>query len=173
MSSMWEYRGQIRPPFADRPQAGQESVWDYPRPPRLESLTGTVEVFTNDTLMARSAGTLRVLETASPPTIYMPQQDIDMSLLTDVEGSSFCEWKGSASYWKLVDDPADIPVAWSYREPFPAFVKIRDFLCFYPGRIACYIDGERVQAQPGKFYGGWITTAITGPFKGDPGSGHW
>ena len=98
---MWEYRGEIRPPFADRPQAGQESVWDYPRPPRLESFSGTVEVFTNDTLMARSAGTLRVLETASPPTIYMPQQDIDMSLLTDAEGSSFCEWKGSASYWKL------------------------------------------------------------------------
>lgn len=173
MPSMWEYRGQKRPPFADRPQAGQESVWDYPRPPGVESFSGTVEVFANDTLMARSVDTLRVLETASPPTIYIPQKDIEMSLLADAAGNSFCEWKGSASYWKQVNDPAGIALAWSYREPFPAFVKIRDFLCFYPGRTACYIDGERVQTQPGGFYGGWITAAIAGPIKGDPGTGHW
>ncbi len=170
---MWEYRGQKRPPFADQPQAGQESVWDYPRPPRLEPFSATVEVFANDTVVARSVNTLRVLETASPPTIYIPPQDIDMSLLSHAAGSSFCEWKGSASYWKLVNDPAGIPVAWSYKQPFPAFEKIRNYLCFYPARIACYVDGERVQAQPGEFYGGWITAAIAGPFKGEPGSGHW
>lgn len=170
---MWEYRGQKRPSFAEQPQAGQESVWDYPRPPKLEPFSATVEVFADDTLVARSVNTLRVLETASPPTVYIPPQDIDMSLLDRAAGNSFCEWKGSASYWKLVNDPAGIPVAWSYREPFSAFEKIRDYLCFYPARIACYIDGERVQGQPGEFYGGWITTAIVGPFKGDPGSGHW
>ena len=81
--------------------------------------------------------------------------------------------EGSASYWQLVDDPGGMPVAWSYSNPFPAFEKIRDYLCFYPARIACYVDGERVQAQTGEFYGGWITEAIVGPFKGDPGSGHW
>jgi uncharacterized protein (DUF427 family) len=170
---MWEYRGQKRPPFAKQPKAGQESVWDYPRPPKLEPYSATVEVFANDTVVARSLNTVRVLETASPPTIYIPPQDIDMSLLSRAAGSSFCEWKGSASYWKLVNDPAAIPVAWSYRQPFPAFEKIRNHLCFYPARIACYVDGERVQAQPGEFYGGWITAAIAGPFKGDPGSGHW
>ena len=170
---MWDYRGQKRPPFADLTQAGQESVWDYPRPPKLKPFSGTVEVFANDTLLARSADTLRVLETASPPTIYIPPQDIDMSLLTRAAGNTFCEWKGSASYWKQVNDPEGIAVAWSYREPFPAFAKIRDYLCFYPGRIACYIDGERVQPQPGEFYSGWITAAIAGPFKGEPGSGHW
>jgi uncharacterized protein (DUF427 family) len=170
---MWQYRGQKRPPFADQPQAGQESVWDYPRPPKLEPFSATVEVIANDTLVARSVDTLRVLETASPPTVYIPPQDIDMSLLSRTAGSSFCEWKGSASYWKLVHDAAGIPVAWSYNEPFPAFEKIRDYLCFYPARIACYVNGERVQAQPGEFYGGWITAAIVGPFKGEPGSGHW
>ena len=159
---MWEYRGQKRPPFAVQPQPGQESVWDYPRPPKLETYAGTVEVFTNDTLVARSVDTLRVLETASPPTIYIPPQDINMALLTHAAGKSFCEWKGSASYWKLANDPAGIAVAWSYREPFPAFGMIRDYLCFYPGRIACYIDSERVQPQPGEFYGGWITAAIEG-----------
>lgn len=170
---MWEYRGQKRPYFADTAGAGQESVWDYPRPPCLEHYSATVEVFANDTLIARSVDTLRVLETASPPTVYIPQQDIDMALLGDAEGTSFCEWKGNASYWKLANDPAHIAVAWSYREPFPAFAKLRDYLCFYPARIACYIDGERVQPQPGKFYGGWVTAAICGPFKGEPGSGHW
>ena len=170
---MWVYRGQIRPPFAERPQGGQESVWDYPRPPRLESFTATVEVFANGTLIAHSVDTLRVLETASPPTVYIPQQDIVMSLLSEAEGNSFCEWKGSASYWKLDNDAADIAVAWSYREPFPAFTSLRDYLCFYPGRIACYIDGERVKPQPGKFYGGWITAAISGPFKGNPSTGYW
>jgi uncharacterized protein (DUF427 family) len=170
---MWEYRGQKRPAFADQPQAGQESVWDYPRPPRIAAFTAAVEVFTNDTPVARSVDTLRVLETASPPTIYIPPQDVDMALLTHAVGNTFCEWKGSASYWQLADDPAGMPVAWSYSDPFPAFEKIRDYLCFYPARIACYIDGERVQAQAGEFYGGWITDAIVGPFKGDPGSGHW
>ena len=170
---MWEYRGQKRPYFADAAGAGQESVWDYPRPPSLEHYTATVEVFAKDTLVARSVDTLRVLETASPPTVYIPQQDIDMALLREAKGTSFCEWKGSASYWKLDNDPAHIAVAWSYREPFPAFAKLRDYLCFYPGRIACYIDGERVQPQPGKFYGGWVTAAICGPFKGGPGTGHW
>ena len=170
---MWEYRGQKRPYFADTAGAGQESVWDYPRPPCLEHYSATVEVFANDTLIARSVDTLRVLETASPPTVYIPQQDIDMALLGEAEGTSFCEWKGNASYWKLANDPAHIAVAWSYREPFPAFAKLRDYLCFYPARIACYIDGERVLPQPGKFYGGWVTAAICGPFKGGPGSGHW
>ena len=170
---MWEYRGQKRPTFAERPEAGQESVWDYPRPPKLAPYPATVEVFSNDTCIARSVDTLRVLETASPPTIYLPLEDIDMSLLTDAAGNSFCEWKGSASYWKLVNDPVGIAVAWSYRDPFSAFVKIRDFLCFYPGRIACFIDGERVQAQPGGYYGGWVTAAIAGPFKGEPGTSHW
>jgi uncharacterized protein (DUF427 family) len=170
---MWEFNGKKRPPFADSPQAGQESVWDYPRPPMLEPFSATVEVYAGDTLVARSVNTLRVLETASPPTIYIPPQDIDMSQISSTAGNSFCEWKGSACYWKLVNDATGIPVAWSYRDPFPAFAKIRDYLCFYPGRIACYIDGERVQAQRGKFYGGWITAAISGPFKGEPGTGHW
>ena len=173
MSLMWQHTGQKRPPFADKLQAGQESVWDYPRPPMIEPFSATVEVIDNDTLVARSVDTLRVLETASPPTIYIPPQDIDMALLADAGGSSFCEWKGRASYSKLVNDSAGTPVAWCYREPFPAFARIRDYLCFYPGRIACYIDGERVQPQPGKFYGGWVTAAIAGPFKGEPGTGHW
>jgi uncharacterized protein (DUF427 family) len=170
---MWKYDGQQRPAFADPPGLGQESVWDYPRPPAIEPCTLKVDVFAGDTPVASSTATLRVLETASPPTVYLPPQDVDMSLLAETAGSSFCEWKGRASYFKLVDDPTGTPVAWTYREPFPAFAQISGYLCFYPGRIACYIDGERVQGQSGDFYGGWITSTIVGPFKGEAGTGHW
>jgi hypothetical protein len=96
-----------------------------------------------------------------------------MSRFATVPGQSFCEWKGRAVYWKLLNDPDDIAIAWSYPDPFPEFDKLRGHLCFYPGRIACFIDGERVLPQPGEFYGGWVTSNIVGPFKGEPGTGHW
>ena len=170
---MWEYQGQKRPPFAEQEQAGQESVWDYPRPPKLEAQNCVVEVFNDDILLAHSVETIRVLETASPLTVYIPEKDIEMSRFATVPGQSFCEWKGRAVYWKLLNDPDDIAIAWSYPDPFPEFDKLRGHLCFYPGRIACFIDGERVLPQPGKFYGGWVTSNIVGPFKGEPGTGHW
>jgi uncharacterized protein (DUF427 family) len=170
---MWQYTGQERPPFADEPGPGQESVWDYPRPPALVRSEKEVIVTAGDEVLARSSRCLRVLETASPPTWYIPEDDVNRALLVASPGSSFCEWKGAASYWALAARPGDDPVAWSYPEPGARFADLRNAYGFYPGRVDCFVDGERVRPQPGYFYGGWITDELTGPWKGDPGTGHW
>ncbi len=170
---MWKYRGQKRPPFAEEPVAGQESVWDYPRPPHIVACNRLVEVRHDDNVIARSVETLRVLETASPPSYYVPRKDIDWARLVNTCQRSICEWKGEASYLALADEPGKFPVAWLYRDPLPAFEMLREHISFYPGRVACFIDGERVRPQHSEFYGGWITCEIVGPFKGDPGTGGW
>jgi len=169
---MWNFTGEKRPDFAIEPGPGQESVWDYPRPPALIDCTLTVEVKTSDELIARSSRAKRVLETASPPTLYIPPEDIDFETLVQVPGSSFCEWKGAAEYWGLADDPVPA-IGWSYPNPSPAFSVLANWLCFYPARVACMLDGERVRPQEGGFYGGWVTDNIVGPWKGGPNTGHW
>ena len=171
--AMWNFRGQSRPSFALEPGAGQESVWDYPRPPRIEPDARLIEVKQAGVLLASSAGNFRVLETASPPTYYLPPDAVRCKLLRRTPGASFCEWKGAATYWALADAPEMPPVGWSYDTPSAAFECIRGYLAFYPARVECYLAGERVLAQAGGFYGGWITAAIVGPFKGDPGTAGW
>ena len=155
------------------PQPGQESVWDYPRPPRLESTSKLVEVFFNGHKIADSRRAKRVLETSHPPTFYIPAEDVDWTYLVQSAHRTVCEFKGMARYHNLVDgDRESLDAAWSYPDPVPEFESIRDYLAFYPSRVeACYVDGERVEAQEGDFYGGWITREIVGPFKG--GSGTW
>jgi len=171
---MWQFTGQERPDFAIEPGPGQESVWDYPRPPALVASPATVSVRTGQHLLAETTAAKRVLETASPPTYYLPPEALTPGSLVAVPGTTtFCEWKGAASYWALASDPAGQPVAWSYPEPTPAFAEIRDWLCFYPNRVECYVGKERVRAQEGGFYGGWVTDSIVGPYKGEPGHGHW
>jgi uncharacterized protein (DUF427 family) len=170
---MWSYRGQRRPDFADTPGPGQESVWDYPRPPDVVADTRTVEVLHEGTCLARSVRTRRVRETASPPTFYLPPEDVWQSQLVPVAGSTFCEWKGDARYFALAADPTAPPVAWSYPSPDPRFAAIAGWFAFYPARVECRVDGERVRPQGGGFYGGWVTREIVGPWKGEPGSGGW
>ncbi len=167
----WQYDGSLRPPFAEPPGPGCESVWDYPRPPRLAADTRLVEVRDGERLLVSTRRAVRVLETASPPTFYLPPEDLMPGLLVPAPGSSYCEWKGRARYWALVDGGE--PVAWTYDKPTPAFAAIRGWLSFYPARVACHVDGERVRPQPGGFYGGWLTSEIVGPVKGEPGTGHW
>lgn len=169
----WKYYGQERPPFAEIPKKGQESVWDYPRPPRLEIDHREVLVKYHSTLIARTHRAIRILETASPPTYYIPPSDVIWEELEPHPGLSFCEWKGSASYWSLRSSDVKEPTAWSYCHPSDAFADIANYVCFYAGKVACYIDGERVKPQSGRFYGGWITNALTGPFKGEPGTESW
>ena len=161
-----------RPDFAVEPGPGQESVWDYPRPPAIMRCSELVEVRHGETVIARTEQSYRVLETASPPTFYLSPEDVDWDQLVETAGSSVCEWKGSAVYRALAGAP-DMPVAWSYPRPRASFAKLKDYVSFYPGRVACFVAGERVQPQPGRFYGGWITADVVGPFKGEPGTGHW
>ena len=170
---MWEFSGGRRPDFAATPSPGQESVWDYPRPPALVRDDREVTVMANGAELARSRRCFRVLETASPPTWYVPAQDVAQQQLLAAPGSSFCEWKGAAIYWCLAANPTSEPVAWSYPEPARAFAELAGAYAFYPGRVECFVDGERVRPQPGHFYGGWVTDDIAGPWKGEPGTGHW
>lgn len=154
---------------------GQESVWDYPRPPRLESVSSHIAVDFSGIRIAESTETFRVLETSHPPVYYLPPKSIRMDLLRREQRTTFCEWKGSAKYWSIVSGDRIVPfAAWSYESPSSDFQPIRGYLAFYPGKVdACYLNGELVTAQPGDFYGGWITSAVTGPFKGDPGTRGW
>jgi uncharacterized protein (DUF427 family) len=171
---VWEYRGQKRPSFAIEPGPGQESVWDYPRPPALKRDGRRVEVRFADVIVADSCRTYRVLETASPPTFYIPPEDVHVELLTPLAGASFCEWKGTARYWSLsAEGSSGEAVGWSYPQPTEPFSQIAGYFSFYPARVECYVGGERVRPQGGGFYGGWVTREIVGPFKGEPGTGSW
>ena len=170
----WKYRGQERPPFALPTAEGEESVWDYPRPPRLEPSPKRVEVKAGATSIAVSDRALRLLETASPPTYYLPLDDVSLDLLEPSPGGSACEWKGLCSYWSVRAGNTWVhQAAWSYPDPLPGYEGLQQYLSFYPGRVECFVDGERVQPQPGEFYGGWVTSRIVGPVKGEPGTGHW
>lgn len=170
----WRWFGQERPPFAEEPHPGQESVWDYPRPPRIAEDAREVVVCIGDLELARTRRARRVLETASPPTFYLPPEDVRMEVLHPLAGRSHCEWKGSARYWGLGAAGAHRgAIGWSYPEPSAAFAALCDWLSFYPALCECTVDGERVRPQPGGFYGGWLTSEIAGPVKGTPGTGGW
>jgi uncharacterized protein (DUF427 family) len=170
----WRFGGQQRPSFAVTPQSGQESVWDYPRPPRPMRDHREVTVKAGDIEVAHTRGSYRVLETASPPTFYLPADDVHSELLERASGRSWCEWKGEATYWAVVTSKGRRDAAgWSYADPLPAFEVIRGFFSFYPERVECYVDAVRVQPQPGPFYGGWMTPELVGPVKGEPGSESW
>jgi uncharacterized protein (DUF427 family) len=158
------------------PGPGQESVWDYPRPPRVESCRRLVTVRFAGREVARSERALRVLETAGAPAIYVPAADVDLDLLRPSGGhGTWCEWKGSARYYDLVaGDEVSERAAWTYPTPTPAFTALAGHYSFYPARTqACYLDDELVSPQPGGFYGGWVTADIVGPIKGEPGSLLW
>jgi uncharacterized protein (DUF427 family) len=173
-SNRWQYRGDTRPAFAPEPGPGQESVWDYPRPPVIVADSRLIQVRLNGVLVAETRAAKRVLETASPPTFYLPPAAVQHDCLRPEADTSYCEWKGRARYFGVCAGGGCAKhAAWSYPSPHQTFLEIRDYLAFYPDRLECYVDGERVRAQAGGFYGGWITAEIVGPFKGEPGSAGW
>ncbi len=157
------------------PKAGQESVWDYPRPPKLELTSKHLKIIFNGEVVAETNRALRVLETSHPPVYYFPPEDVRMDFLTRASGSSFCEWKGSAGYYDLrVGDKSVANAGWFYANPTKAFAAIENYIAFYPSKMdACYLNDEPVESQAGDFYGGWITKEIVGPFKGGAGTWGW
>jgi uncharacterized protein (DUF427 family) len=167
-------------PFSTRPEPiapgpGQESVWDYPRPPLLEPVTARLIVVLGGETIADTTLGLRVLETSHPPNYYIPPDDIAARALERTSGGSFCEFKGAAHYYTVRGgDRVEPEAAWAYDAPNAPFEPISGYVAFYAGRMdACFVDGELVTPQPGGFYGGWITSAVVGPFKGGPGSRGW
>ena len=157
------------------PVEGQESVWDYPRPPRVEKTSKTLKVIFNGEVIAETNDGYRVLETSHPPTYYIPQKDINMDYLEGTSRRTFCEFKGAASYWTVtVGEKSVSNAGWSYQNPAKGYEAIKGYICFYASKMdVCYVDGEEVQAQEGDFYGSWITSDIVGPFKGGPGTRGW
>lgn len=156
-------------------EPGQESVWAYPRPPRLEPSVQRVQVFFDGHLLIDTRRALRMLETSHPPTYYLPLADFDSNCLRPSDRRSFCEWKGRAEYFDLVHgDRREDAAAWTYPAPTAAYAALAGHLALYPGRMdRCLVDGETVIPQPGGFYGGWITGSVRGPFKGEPGTEFW
>jgi uncharacterized protein (DUF427 family) len=171
---VWVYTGVQRPPFAETPGAGQESVWDYPRPPKLVADPRRIVVMSSDLLVADSREAYRILETAGPPTFYIPPSDVQVQFLRLFPDSSVCEWKGTAKYWTVeTSASAHEAIGWSYPIAQAPYDAISKYFSFYPGRVSCFVNGEQVRPQPGYFYGGWITDEIVGPWKGDPGTEWW
>lgn len=152
-----------------------ESVWDFPRPPRLESVPWRIRVVHGGHTIVDAPRAFRILETSQPPAYYVEQAFIDMDSLELVDGgASYCEWKGVAGYADIVVGGARAEgAAWTYRSP-PRYVDIDGTWAFYAQKVdECWVDDERVGSNPGSFYGGWITSNVKGPFKGAPGTLHW
>lgn len=160
-------------PEPDPVGPGQESVWDYPRPPALRRCTLPIEVVLGGEVVCRTSESWQVLETSHPPTYYLPRDAFTEGTLTPAEGASFCEWKGAARYLDVHGGGRVAPrAAWYYPAPTMPFGALAGHVALYAGAMdACYVDGERVVPQAGGFYGGWITSTVAGPFKGDPASG--
>jgi uncharacterized protein (DUF427 family) len=165
----------MRRPIRVEPGPGQESVWDYPRPPRLESTSSVIEVVLDDVRIAVTNLALRVLETSHPPTYYLPMTSFKQGSLRPAAGKSVCEWKGVAAYFDVVAGSVVAErAAWGYPQPTPAFLALVDHVAVYPSAMdTCTVDGEVVTSQPGDFYGGWVTSKVVGPFKGDPATRFW
>ncbi len=165
-------------PTPDKPAPGQESVWDYPRPPRLETSTASIQVVLGGVTVAHTTSSWRVLETSHPPTYYLPREAFLDGALREAPGSSFCEWKGEASYFDVLGGPDGDRVApraaWTYLHPTAGFADLAGAVAVMAAAMdECRVDDEVVVAQPGGFYGGWITSAVSGPFKGIEGSWGW
>ncbi|MBB2976797.1 uncharacterized protein (DUF427 family) [Microbacterium endophyticum] len=173
----------MKRPIPDRVKPGQESVWDYPRPPRLERQRARITITFGGVEILDTDDVLRVLETSHPPVYYLPEDAFETGCLVPASGSSMCEWKGAAHYFDVVAPAAGSSAtqsgvapraAWGYARPMPGFELLRRRVAVYPQYMdRCTVDGETAVPQPGEFYGGWITSGIVGPFKGIPGSHSW
>jgi uncharacterized protein (DUF427 family) len=157
------------------PGPGQESVWDYPRPPRIEASHKYIRVIFNEEMIAETRRAIRVLETSHPPVYYIPPEDVRLEYFSATARSTFCEYKGAASYYTIrVGERTEPNAAWFYPRPSAPYAALANYVAIYPSRMdACFVDDELVQAQQGDFYGGWITSEIVGPFKGGAGTAGW
>lgn len=158
-----------------KPKAGQESVWDYPRPPRIEPFDGHIRIIFNDQIILDTNAAYRILETSHPPTYYLPMGDFKSGVLKPTVGGSFCEYKGMARYFSIVmHSKIANRAAWGYPDVKGTYVALKNCVAVYAQLMdACYVNDEKAKAQDGGFYGGWVTSNIVGPFKGGEGTWGW
>ena len=175
MNAAHGFSAHFRRPQPIKPTAGQESVWGYPRPPRVEPVSERVVVRLGGPVIADTTDAVRVLETSHPPVYYLPLKAFPDGVLLPVEGTSFCEFKGEAHYFDVVAGTTRVPRAgWTYPEPAPGYEALCTRVALYPSHMdSCEVNGEQVTFQEGDFYGGWITPQIVGPFKCGPGTSGW
>ncbi len=166
----WRYTGRERPDFAQEPGPGHESVWDFPRPPRIEATGKPLRVMLGDRALAFTTRGMRVLETAGAPTFYFPPEDVNAALLRRTGDSFHCEWKGISQ--ELAADAVE-SAGWVLTQAYPEFRDLLGWYAFYPDQLACFVGNERAASQPGGYYGGWVTADLAGPIKGAPGSQGW
>ena len=171
----WRNVERQRPTNIVIPAHGQESVWDYPRPPQVESVAEELRVIFAGATLAETLRGLRVLETASAPVYYFPPRDVRTGFLRRMVHTTLCEWKGLATYWNVdLRGRRQEAVGWCYETPGEGYEQLEGYFAFYAGVVdGCYLGSERVEPQPGDYYGGWVASNIVGPFKGVPGSDHW
>ncbi|MGJ9423752.1 DUF427 domain-containing protein [Aeromicrobium sp. CF3.5] len=152
-----------------------ENVWDYPRPPSIERSSEHLVVTFGGVAIADTTTSYRICETSHPPTYYLPQESFVDGVLRPIDGTTFCEWKGAASYFDVVSADRTLQAgAWTYQQPSSRFADLLGHVAIYPSKVdSATIDDELVQPQEGDFYGGWITSRVTGPFKGAPGTLGW
>ena len=166
----------MRPPVRPVvPTPGQESVWDYPRPPRVEATTDRIRIRFGGETIVDTTDAVRVLETSHPPVYYLPRSAFPVGSLVPAPGSSFCEFKGAAKYLTMLAGSAQAESAgWYYPNPSPGYELLADRVAVYPSAMdSCEVAGEIVTPQDGDFYGGWITSKVVGPFKGEAGTSGW
>lgn len=168
--AQWTNTGKVRPPFAQAPRAGQDSVWDYPRPPLIEPVTLPLRVMDGAKMIAETTAGHRVLETASAPTYYFPAYDVDFDLVKAGDTQYLCEWKGLS---RVISVGSIKEAGWLMTDVYEEFAELAGWVSFYPRDLACFIGDEQARPQPGGYYGGWVTTNLAGPIKGAPGSGGW
>ena len=175
MSAFREVSSRRSRPVPLQPGEGQESVWDYPRPPRVEPRSERIVVTCAGQVIVDTTDAVRVLEKSHPPVYYLPITDFAAGVLVPVDGTTFCEFKGQARYFNVaVGDVVARRAAWSYPRPSSGYELLADRVALYPSKMdSCTVDGEVVTPQEGDFYGGWITSNIVGPFKGAPGTMSW
>ncbi|KAK1758127.1 hypothetical protein QBC47DRAFT_295510 [Echria macrotheca] len=149
----------------------QLNVQAFPRPPLVERCNKHIQIMWHGALVADcpAGESYWVLETHHPPTYYIPPKCVRLPLCTTPR-STFCEYKGQATYYSLMSPISAADTVsnriWSYMEPMRDYEAIKGYIAFMVGPWECYVDGERATAQPGDFYGGWVTSNIVGVFKG-------
>ena len=158
-----------------QPKEGQESVWDYPRPPAIEAFSGHIRVIYNGEIIIDTHNSFRILETSHPPAYYLPIEQFRPGVLVPSRRTSFCEFKGEARYFDLaLEEMTSEDAAWYYPDPNKRYAQLEGHVAIYAHMVdECIVNGEKVRAQEGDFYGGWITSNIIGPFKGAPGTWGW